>query len=286
MSFANIFSPNVLRSVATSALNERLLRRSIFSSIEADPIIRENRSVLSAIPSWIDIDAFSSSVFKYGIPDSTRPLIDLPINNERTYADELCLLSGRLTKPVNYLELGVSVGKNFLQMARHLRGACLTAFELEHINPILEREFCDRRVRSSWETMAKSPKKDKSTLTDYSVAGNAIAYLNGDIFDGESWGRIAGQRYNLIFSDAFHSTEAIHAEYRQLIDLDLIDREEFIMVWDDLGSNMTAAFLEIFADMASRFKINRSHVALNRYRGWVGQHEKRHLIGIISSRPL
>lgn len=266
---------------ARDAWFERRYRRPLFSDQELAPVVQQNRNTLAQVPCWIRPADYEGSLFHYGLPPSVRHLIDRPISDDITYSDVLGGLAARIgAARINYLELGVSVGKNFLQIARLLRESELTGFEIEEINPLLEARFADKEVCQRWPTLPASLKKQDSSLTTYRLDTNRITYLCGDVFDEQSWTRLRGRKFNLIFSDAFHSPAALLREYEMLQKYELFDERGFAMIWDDLGGPLTPAFLRVARDMRARWKLGPGCTALSRYRGWLGQHESPHLIGV------
>jgi len=261
------------------------LGKPLFTPEEIDLVVSQNRAALSLIPNWINDQVYERSIFNYGLPRGLKHFINEPISRETTYTDALCHLQSKIKAPIRYLELGVSVGKNFFQMANFLKTASLTGFDIEEINPILESQFTEKTVIARWPTMASSMKKGDSSMTEYKFAANKVSYLSGDIFDETSWARLAGMKFNVIFSDAFHSPDALRFEHGMIKRYDLLDRDNFIILWDDLGGEMTPAFLDIHVQMESDFGLTSRNLAVNRYRGWVGQHEPEHLVGMIYKLP-
>ncbi len=260
---------------------ENKYNKSLFSEEEIRPVVLKNRETLSIIHNWIEEDVYENSLFGYGLPRQCRHQINKPINNEVTYTDTICYMQRKLRRPINYLELGVSVGKNFFQIANYLDNSALTGFELEEINPLLEKQFSDKETKEKWGTWSSSMKCEDSSLTHYKFGSNRIRYVSGDVFDNNSWARLRGEKFNLIFSDAFHSPYAIEFEYSMLKKHKLLDPSGFVMIWDDLGGSMTKPFLKIYNDLKLIYGLEARNVALNRYRGWFGQHEGKHLVGIV-----
>lgn len=256
-------------------------QRAFFTPEQIAPVIRQNRAALSSVPRWIDDSVYDHSIFQYGLPAALKLMIDKPISSEVTYTDALCFLLTRLSKPVRYLEMGVSVGKNFFQVANFLQNGSLTGFDIEEMNPILEARFSDRTAISRWATMETSMKKGESSLTSYRFQTNQVRYLSGDIFDESSWARLAGEKFNVIFSDAFHSPDALRFEYEMLKRYRLVADEQFIMIWDDLGGEMMREFLRIYDAMKAEYGLTSANFSLNAYRGWVGEYEPKHMIGVI-----
>lgn len=242
-------------------------------------VIDRNRGVLAKIPAWISDDTYYHSICRYGLPEHLRKHIDSDVGSEPTYSDVLMLLAGRLKKPVSFLELGVSVGKNFLQAAESLQNSVLVGFDIELINPVLRGCFGKEEPRGEWRTMAGSLKKSASTFTEFAgPAGNRIFYLCADLGDDNAWKRLINFRFNLLFSDAVHSPEAIIAEYSRIRRWGLLDPDEFVIVWDDLAGPMEDAFQRIARDLEDA-ETERHLVELN---GWLGPGEPPHKVGIIT----
>lgn len=254
----------------------------IFPKDKINPILKYNRKTLKKIDHWIDDDVYDRSIFNYGLPQRVKHLIDNELNEDITYTDAILCLSTFLKKDVNYLELGVSVGKNFFQMANFFKNSNLTGFDIEEINPKLESFFC-RGNREEWETEAKSLKKTNSSLTEYFYPPNHnnIKYLSGDIFDEKSWQRLSGNKFNVIFSDAFHSPDAILHEYLMIKKYEILDDDQFILIWDDLGGEMEIAFNQIWSEVCRKYNLNNECKIRVRLNGWIGLNV--HEIGIITN---
>jgi len=242
----------------------------------------KNRASLAMVESWITDSDFENSIYDYGIRPKNRPLIDAAIGEETTLSDLIAYLSRDLTKDLRYLEIGVSVGKNFFQMLNQWNDAQLVGFDIEDINPVLKR-YLEEGASVSWETMADSPRKKPSSLTDYTFKENRnhVRYLAGDLFDDGSWAKLAGSKFNLVFSDACHKPEAILREWHLIKSLRLLDEDEFVFVWDDVQGEMQAAFNQISGDMRHMFHIPASEVWLGGCRGWFGINQRCHEVGVV-----
>ncbi len=237
-----------------------------------------NRRTLASVPRWLDEAVYRTSIFQYGLPPHIRPFIDEPIDDSPTYSDLIVHLAWRM-QPLSYLELGPSVGKNFYQVAKAVTHAQLVAIDIENINPILEQHLT-RVARESWDTGANSKRTEASTHTRYALDENVVEYIAGDLFDRRTWDRLAGRKFNLIFSDAFHSPQALATEWENITRLQLLADGPVALVWDDLDSpGMRRAFYEIAADIQ---RLRRSAmISLELFQGWVGKRERMHPIGIV-----
>ena len=246
--------------------------------------LERNRAVLREIPSWISDEVYERSVFNYGLPDRVRPLIDREVGDEPTYTDLLVHAARHLQPRVAYLEVGVSVGKNFYQLLRALTSSRLVGFDFEDINPVLRQRLGQKVERlGSWPTPTGSLREAPSSMDRYSMVpgDNLVDYICADIWDESAWARLAGSRFNVVFSDGAHSPDALRHEARMLERHDLLDSGGFIMVWDDLGGAMTDAFIEIWERLRGRFDLPDESLRLGLVRGWLGVHEPPHLVGIV-----
>ena len=250
-----------------------------FSKDELTGLVKINRETLQQIDNWIDDKAFAASWFNYGVPDFIKAVINKPIGDELTYTDLMLRVAEKYFDRVNYLEIGVSVGKNFFQLLRALPRAELTGFDIEEINPVLERQL-QPVDKKEWATPAKSIKKQLSSLKTYSFGDKKVAYLSADVWDEASWERLQGQKFNIVFSDALHTPKAILFEFKMLEKYGLLDNK-FVIVWDDLVGKMQQSFYKIIRQYNKVYGIR--DIYLLSVNGWVGQHEGPHSVGIISN---
>ncbi len=272
---ANIFS---------SLFGKRVSYKKDFpvSGAVYESIIKKNRGYLGQIPDWIDESAFKDSCFQYGVPDFIRGDLNRPINHQSTYTDIMVYLAQKNFQSIHYLEIGVSVGKNFYQVMKSLPQGHFMGFDIEEINPVLANrmEFVSEE---KWDTPANSIKKNSSSLKRYDFEGKRVEYLAGDVWDENSWKKLSGRKYNMVFSDALHSDEAILFEFEMLVKYQLL-ADKFIIFWDDLHGKMKKAFLNIVSRYDQQYKI--ADVYLIQINGWIGQHEPKHPVGIISNFDL
>ena len=253
-----------------------------FDLAEMDKVVKNNRQSLSTVKNWIDEKAFSNSCFDYGVPQIIRDTINNPINNEITYSDVLTYLANNHFNDPDYLEIGVSVGKNLFQLMNNSNVDRLTGFDIEEINPVLA-DYMQLNHEEKWETPLTSIKKAASSLKNLKFSDKDINYLCADVWDENSWAKLKGNKYNIVFSDALHSSKAILFEFEMLAKYELLD-EKFIIVWDDLIGKMRKAFFKIIRNYDKKYQIKDVYlVPLN---GWVGQFENPHSVGIISNFPI
>ena len=242
-----------------------------------------NRKVLETIPNWVDDEAMKKSCFAYGMPKHIQQFINLPLSISPTYSDFICYFSHLLDGNVNYLEIGVSVGKNFFQVMNYLENARMTGFEIEEINPPL-CNILSKGESQKWGNRPESVKKTPPSLTNYHFerTNNEIVYLSADVFDEVSWQKLQGQKFNLIFSDAFHDAKALRLEYEMMKKYDLL-ADKFLFFWDDLHFDMEDTFVEISQDLGKKYGFGKSNIFLFKTSGWIGDNESKHPIGLTSS---
>jgi hypothetical protein len=253
-----------------------------FTAGEMAEPIRLNRESLQLVDNWIDEEAFARSFFKYGVPDFLKGRINQPIGDAPTYTDLMALIAKRCFSHVNYLEIGVSVGKNFFQLLNGLDNAEFTGFDIEEINPVLAKRL-SAGGRTEWATPPASIKRNPSSISNYLFGQKKVSYLSADVWDANSWSRLTGNRFNLVFSDALHTPQAILFEFEMLVKYRLLD-ERFVIVWDDLAGKMRNSFFKIIRKYNEIYGIK--DIYLLEINGWVGNNEGPHSVGIISNFTL
>jgi len=217
------------------------------------------------------------SVDMYGIPEHVTHLVDRKINVIPTYVDLMLFLQTFFHKPkIKYVEIGVSVLKSFYQVSSFLKGCDLYAFDINPINPTIEKKFTPVDL--------SNPKIKK-----YQHNSNNITYFQGDVLNGEDLREFQKQtgKVNVIFSDALHTGEGLRSEYNHYIKDSLDD--DFLLYYDDMSPHPTSGIREAFADIEAVIRDNSTKgvsKALVRVNGWLGEHEHLHPTAIISSLPL
>lgn len=222
-----------------------------------------NRNHLKKIQNWLSEDIYNNSYWGYGVPKdffTGKYKYSLNFNShEFTYSDLLVAIGRKLDK-VNFFEIGVSAGKNFYQMYTGLENATLYGMDIEEMNPVLSVPLSNEQLIWKSEqpynfTNARGEVVKKIyTLRKFQFKenNNTIYYLSGDKFNNVLWDNLKGIKFNIIFSDAFHKPESIRDEFEVLKNFDLIDKENFLMVWDDLGNaEMQSVFLNICEELTS-----------------------------------
>tara|TARA_B100001063_G_scaffold138607_1_gene129490 strand:- start:18514 stop:19275 length:762 start_codon:yes stop_codon:yes gene_type:complete len=237
-------------------------------------IIEQNKNTLMKINPIITFNIMNKlwkyKRMKYGTQYNMIDTINT-IHNGLSYTNILCYLSQFLKKKT-YIEIGVSVGKNFSQICDFIKNSDIFAYDICPINPILERYINNNNNLTN------------SKLKKYKYNNNSIYYYEGDVFLKKDFNEIKKikNKFNIIFSDACHSPEGIDSEYNKFIK-DVLD-DEFILYYDDLDNHeMLNKFFEIANDIKTYKKINDNNIMVFNVNGWVGLPQKN---GIISSLDL
>lgn len=245
------------------------------------------RGTLMQIEDWIDEGAVSRSVYSYGLLPHTRAAMNKPLIDDITILDAIQYFVQSHGNGVSYLEIGISVGKTFWSVVNAVPNASATALDIEDMNPVIAKQF---EIKSSeiFPTTIATDRKTPYQESKYYLARNncSISYVAGDVYDAETWRRLDGRKFQVIFSDAAHSPAAILKEWDEITSRGLLDENGFTVIWDDLVSpSMRVAFDKIAQDAIQRFGLTKQNVCFTHLWGWVGNAEPHHPIGIISTRP-
>jgi len=255
---------SLLKSIAN--IYQLLINKS-YSPLFVDNL-STNRKTLASVGNFIEENSYEASKDLYGLPRNKIKYINKKINNYPTYTDLLTFFPKALNlKKVNYVEIGVSVLKNFYQISNSLELATLYAFDINDINPSVSKNF-------------EFTNKDENTLS-FKYKSNDIFYFKGDVFKNEdliNFSKLVGKA-NIIFSDANHSPEGVLAEFDFLIS-NILDKS-FLIYYDDLNKNIENTFKNIVKDLSiNNPKITAVSFLIN---GWLGQNEKMHRNGFITN---
>jgi len=253
-----------------------------FNIEDVKSYVIQNRKSLSHFDRWWDDVMLNNSVFRYGITDNILDKLNMPIGEEPTYSDMMCYFADKIGNNISYLETGVSVGKNLYQLLNAFDKAKLTGFDIEEINPYLSAKL-NMGERTEWATWNDSIKKTPSSLTSYTYKSNKLDYICADEWDKNSWEKMAGKKFNIIFSDALHDPEALLFEFDMIEKHGLLDEGKFVMVWDDLGGEMIDSFLKIKKRLAKTRGIGKKNTYIININGWIGSHWGKHNVGIITN---
>lgn len=221
-------------------------------------IIPNNRKFLSGFNYFLSPTEYEKN--DYGIQKRIYKDLNKPISNYPTYSDLICLLCKiNFSNSLNYLEIGSSVLKNFLQIKNYIENSNLIAYDINEINPDLKDTFYENKNQ------------------------NTTKYFKGDVLneeDTKDFKNFIKLKFNIIFSDALHEPEAVYSEYENIYKNLLEDK--FIIYFDDLD------FPEIKKTVKKiRLDLLKSNETVNFYTfkvyGWIGQYEKMHLNGILTN---
>ena len=237
------------------------------SNPEMVKIIKKNRDFLKENKSFLTKAQYEDN--NYGIPGHIFSSLNKGIDNFPTYSDLFVFMEKTLDSSVNYLEIGVSVLKNFLQLNESLTSANLTGYDINPISPNFKHNFKNMsNVSSNYYT---------------STSNNKLYYFQGSVLDEvdtEEFKNLSKTKFNFVFSDALHEPEAVFSEFNNLIKGEL--EENFILYYDDLDfDGLSEVTYKIFKELNKDYE--NLYFCTFYINGWIGQHEKLHKNGIIST---
>ena len=225
-------------------------------------IITKNRNFLKTINKFLPEVHYSQN--DYGVQrriynDLEKEIVRLP-----TYSDFLIFLINELFKKnINYLEIGVSVLKNYLQINNGISDSNIVGFDLNEINP-------------NFKNLDKIQKNN-----------NNLIYFKGSVLnkdDTKIFNEFFVEKFDLIFSDALHEPEAIRSEFELIIKNNL--KEKFLIYYDDLDfAGIEEEIGKIRKDLENHIDQKINFYTLKIY-GWIGQNEKLHKNGILTTYDL
>ena len=202
--------------------------------------------------------------------------------------------AGQQERKLSYLEIGVSVGKCLMTQLQYFGPRAQTwAFDLEEINPTFANlltpgtpalldSWTEEQLLPSMKTLRRSPSQlhVDTIKTFLSPAGGELRYLAADEFNAFAWQRLRthnAEPFDLIYSDALHTPDALLFEASQLLHLNLVNLKGFAIVWDDCaGSMVTQAVCPILELLRKQPGVPQVHFARYSIGGWTGINEEEH----------
>jgi hypothetical protein len=272
---------------------------------------QRNQQTRTSVISWISRDNWQSppSLFNYGLPDKFFFHVNLDVGSLPIGHDLLSFIGTQLrlsmptTSRLNFLEIGVSVGKCLLtQLEFFGESALVVAFDIEDINPsfanmlvpdisIILDNFTEESLVPGVTSLRRQPGSEKfDTIKQFfSPSGGELRYLSTDEFNIAGWEHLQKQGivFELIYSDAFHQPSALIYEAEQLLLRGLINLNDFAIVWDDCGGEVLMNGVCPVIELLSRIKrIPALTAGIFKIGGWLGVHEELHSTCIVSTLPL
>ncbi len=225
-------------------------------------IINKNRIYLKTINKFLSEDSYAQN--DYGVQRRIYNNLEKEIVKIPTYSDLLIFFIKKLFEnKVNYLEIGVSVLKNYLQINNGVSDSNIVGFDINDLNP-------------NFINLNKIQKNN-----------NNLIYFKGNVLneeDAQKFNEIFKDKFDLVFSDALHEPEAIRSEYELIIKNNL--KNKFLVYYDDLDFvGIEDELGKIRKDLENHLDKSINFYTLNIY-GWIGQHEKLHKNGILTTFDL
>ena len=229
---------------------------------ELNIAIEKNREYLKTIDLFLPEEAYIRN--DYGVQRRIYEKLEKDIINIPTYSDFIVFLINKIFfNNINYLEIGVSVLKNYLQINNGIKNSNIVAFDINEINPNFKN------------------------LKELERNNNNLIYFKGSVLssdDAENFKTFFNENYDFIFSDALHEPHAVNSEYQLIIKNNL--NEKFIIYYDDLD----------FEGLEDELRVIKKDIEINtdkkinfytfKVYGWIGQHEKIHKNGILTTFDL
>ena len=225
-------------------------------------IITKNRHYLKTINKFLPEVHYSQN--DYGVQRRIYNNLEKEIVRVPTYSDFLIFLINKLFKKnINYLEIGVSVLKNYLQINNGISDSNIVGFDINEINP-------------NFKNLNKIQKNN-----------NNLMYFKGSVLnkdDAKIFNDFFVEEFDLIFSDALHEPEAIRSEFELIIKDNL--KQKFLIYYDDLDfAGIEEELEKIRKDLENHIDQKINFYTLKIY-GWIGQNEKLHKNGILTTYDL
>ena len=129
----------------------------------------------------------------------------------------------------------------------------------------------DEQSREEWPTPADSIKSTPSSISRFihRPSGGKVTYICADIYDERAWQLLSGQQFNLVFSDALHSTEALDFEWRHMVSDEILAPGCLAIMWDDLDGPMRKWFNGKRDAIAAQLAVDRKQVITLYCNGWL-----------------
>ena len=266
------YRKNLLLNKGKLLVQNLILKFYIPRNVEIKKIINENRKFIKTQQPIFSKKEFDKN--QYGMSYQNFKNINKDINSFITYSDLLNFIIQELYKrKINYLEIGSSVMKNFVQILNFAKNSELYCFDINDIPKKYTKLYEDKNLI------------DSKKLLSGELNSNKIHYFKGDVLsepDALEFKNILDIKFDLIFSDALHQPDAVLSEFTNIIKPNL--SENFTIYYDDLDfPGLEDTFFNIFDNL----KISKKMYATTFYiYGWMGQYEKLHKNGIISTHNL
>lgn len=285
----------------------------------SEPLLKQvtaiNHDIRNAVSIYMREADWTSppSLYKYGLKSKkVLSMVNRPMERRLPIVHDLISLFGahlQAERPVKYLEIGVSVGKNLYTQLNFLRrDATIFALDVENINPSLEEllskpvlidEWSNETLREGVNTtrrteMAVSTGHGNDTIKRYTLKKNlgpTLTYVASDEFSEDGWIRIYNQgvSFNMVLSDALHTGQAVAFEFQQLLKYNLLDTSAgFVMFWDDCNDKkgVLSSVRGIQASWRERFPQQSWRLGTFRVHGWLGDKEPPHDVCYATSLDL
>tara|TARA_Y100000389_G_C17467642_1_gene527075 strand:- start:2813 stop:3739 length:927 start_codon:yes stop_codon:yes gene_type:complete len=237
-------------------------------------IMKKNRNYLLSVEEYLPFSEYDYKQNNYGIQNYIFHKLNEEIELFPTYTDILTLLIKELNQDrLIYLEIGTSVFKNFQQIENNVENATLYGYDINELIQSIKNKY------------KLEQKKNINTNKKYyhSKGRNEIYYFKDDVLskDGaQNFKSMLHEKINVVFSDALHTEEGILSEYNNIIKGNLSNN--FLILFDDLNLFTVEKGVD---KVYKELQTNNPKIKYFSFwtYGWIGQYEKLHKIGIITT---
>ena len=237
-------------------------------------VMKNNRHFLRTIDEFIPSNEYDPEENNYGIQYHIYINLKKDIDLFPTNTDILIYLINQLDlSDLNYLEIGTSVFKNFQQIENSLTKSTLYAYDINDPVSVIKEKYQFKEAIDE-----KSGQKYLHSKID-----NEIIYFKNDVLSKEGatvFKNLLKHKIDIVFSDALHSEKGILSEYDNIIKDNL--SSNFIYYFDDLNMyDVESGVEKIYKDLIEHKNKVKFYTFWS--YGWIGQHERLHKIGLITS---
>lgn len=221
-----------------------------------------NREKWSEVDTWVTDKAIDESKFRYGIPFD---ISNLSQPTSFCTTDIITYINNKYYRSVNYLEIGVSIGKTFYPQIKNENINVATGIDIERFNPCLKKYVDVRHFKEGMYTDDKG----------------SVFFKQGDVTDNDTWRALSGINYDVIFSDALHDPDAIKKEYKYILNNNILSND-FVYIWDDITNpSMLRSVFSIIEDMKNSVGLSLDSIYHGRVCGTYGVTGEPHSIIIV-----
>jgi len=274
LDFINYHFTKLKRTLVIAFTNIILIYYKRRISDELILIMKANRDYLKGVNEFLPKGEYHHVHNNYGIQNYIYNNLENEIDLFPTYTDILVLLLKELNvEDIIYLEIGTSVFKNFQQIENSLTDSILYGYDMNDLIERIQKKYNLESMTEEGSNQEYFHSEEKNEI--FYFKNNVLSEKGAEVFKN-----LLKDKINVVFSDALHSEEGIISEYENIVRNNL--SKEFIYYFDDLNMNDVQSGVEkVFKDI--KIKNEKARFYSFWTYGWIGQYEKLHKIGLITT---